>query len=537
MSPFRAGLIAVVLAVLGAYFAYTKDAPFLNQKYELEALFTNANQLGKRSPVRIAGVNVGKVTNVELVDGESGLTRVTMEINDDGLPIHEDAQLKIRSRLFLEGNYFLELRPGTPGGEELDSGSTLPPNQTDSPVQFGAVLNALQSDTREDLRTLLQEYSRALQGSGAKGFNNAIKYWEEAYRSTSLVNDATLGQRPARHDLSRVLRGQARVFGALSRDSRALRDLVTNLNRTIGAFAIQEDNLRQTIPALRDVLKVGRPALQSVNEALPSIRAFARDALPGARSTSRTLDAQIPFTRQLRLLVRDSELRGLARVLRRALPSLNSLNRGTARTLEQNRALASCQNNVLVKFATAPIPNPDSRIQNGEAFYEEGARALVGLSGESRTADANTSYFRTLGGAGPFTVVQRGVLGEDVFAQAMFRLEGVRPARPSRRPVFRPNVPCETQEPPDLNAYAGQPDETVRANGDPTPANRRRERRARREYQRLLVHLRREARGLPSVDPLQFSELGERIQARRLGLRRVSDLRYLVDAREEERGR
>ena len=56
---------------------------------------------------------------------------------------------------------------------------------------------------------------------------------------------------------------------------------MTNLNRTVAAFAVQEDNLKATIPQLRDVLKVGRPALQSLNGALPSLRAFAREALPG----------------------------------------------------------------------------------------------------------------------------------------------------------------------------------------------------------------------------------------------------------------
>jgi hypothetical protein len=40
---------------------------------------------------------------------------VEMEIKEKGLPIHKDARLKIRSRIFLEGNFFVDMSPGSPG--------------------------------------------------------------------------------------------------------------------------------------------------------------------------------------------------------------------------------------------------------------------------------------------------------------------------------------------------------------------------------------------------------------------------------------
>ena len=233
MRPFAAGLIAVLVVGLGTFFAFTKANPFASP-YELQAVFANANRVAERSPVRIAGVNVGEVKSVEPLEDGSGYARVTMEIDDAGLPIHKDAQLKVRSRLFLEGNYFVELRPGTPDKPELASGATLPPQQTAAPVQFNQVLTALQSETREDLRTLLKEYSSALKGPGARGFNEAIRHWEDAYRDGSQVADATRGQEA--HDLSRLLRGQGRVFGALSRNPQQLSELVTDLNDTIAGL-------------------------------------------------------------------------------------------------------------------------------------------------------------------------------------------------------------------------------------------------------------------------------------------------------------
>jgi virulence factor Mce-like protein len=496
IRPVRAGVIALIVIAFFTYFGFSKQNPF-SHPYELHAVFDSANRVAVRSPVRIAGVNIGKVTKVDTLGGGSGKSKVTMEIEDAGLPIHTDAELKVRSRIFLEGNYFVDLKPGTPGEPTFESGDTVPANQTAAPVQFSQLLAALQSDTRADLQRFLKEYSTALKGSGARGFNQAVKHWEDAYKNTSQVNDATRGL--GQHDLSRLLTGQAKVFGALSSDEEALKDLVTGLNRTVAAFAVQEDNLRAAIPELRDVLKVGRPALASLNEALPSIRAFARDALPGVRSTDVTLDVQIPFIHQARLLVRPQEAGGLVKDLRATVPFLVRLNKGTRRTLEQNRLLSSCQNNVLLPFSKTPIPDPDFDWHTDEPWYEEAPRALVGLSGESRIADANSSMFRVHGGGGPITVTtQSGETGERLFGSTLFGINQVRPVRPQTRPPFRPDVPCETQEPPNMHAAAGGGEQQAATSRSTLGA---------KELAPLAEYVRDLRAGKDAEDPLTYSPL------------------------------
>ena len=256
MSPFRAGVLALVLVGLFTYFGFTKANPFANP-YEFKAVFNDVNNLKPKSPVRIAGVEVGKVLKVEPVTDGKGAAEVTMEVEDKGLPIKEDAELKIRPRIFLEGNFFVDLEPGSPSAKELDDGGTIPVTQTAAPVQWGDLLTALQSDTRADLQTFLREYSKGLDKGGAEGFNEAIRYWEPAYRYSSLANDATLGQDP-NHDLQRVLRGQQKTFAAIAKDERALKDLVTNFNVTAGAFAREDQALAASIPALQQHAQ-GRP--------------------------------------------------------------------------------------------------------------------------------------------------------------------------------------------------------------------------------------------------------------------------------------
>ena len=119
----RFALILILVVIVGVYFGFTKRIPF-KHGFQLKAQFsTRRVNIHSKSPVRIAGVDVGKVSSIKR-EGNTGL--VTMEIEDRGLPIHADATVKIRPRIFLEGNWFVELQPGSPSANTVSSGYTLP---------------------------------------------------------------------------------------------------------------------------------------------------------------------------------------------------------------------------------------------------------------------------------------------------------------------------------------------------------------------------------------------------------------------------
>jgi phospholipid/cholesterol/gamma-HCH transport system substrate-binding protein len=438
MSTFKAGVLAITTLALLAYFGFTKANPFANP-YELKALFRDAQNLKPRSPVRMAGVEVGKVTKVEPKDG-GGAAEVTMELRNDALPIHDDARAQIRSRIFLEGNFFVEIQPGSPSTGELDDNSTLPVTQTASAVTLPDILDVLDADVRGDLQTFLHEYGTvALEGGGAKAFNRAIPSFEPAYRYGALTNDALLGVDPD-HDVQRLLRGQQKTFAALASNPDALKELVTDLNTTAGAIASEDAALAAAVPALRDALREGYPALGELNAALPTLRIFAREATPGVRSSVPALDAAIPWFRQARGLVQESELKGLAADLRRAVPSLVKLNTRLVPFLKQLRALSSCTNSVLVPFMESEIPSIEEG-NSGHTVREQINRSFVGLSGESRVTDANTPVFH--------------IQGVNPFKLATGRIEPAAPPNANVPPPHRPDVPCETQEPPNLQAPGG----------------------------------------------------------------------------------
>ncbi len=525
MSPFKAGLIAIAVLALLSYEGFTRANPFAHP-YRFSAVFQNVNNLQTKSPVRIAGVAVGKVDSVTGLPGGRGAARVTMEVSKSGLPLHTDAQLKIRPRVFLEGNEFVDLQPGSPDAPKLKSGGTIPINQTSVSVQFGQVLTTLQSDTRKNLQDFLKEYSQGLADGGAEGFNKAVKEWPPAYRYGSLTNEAALGTQP--HDLSTVEQGQAKVFRALDVHESSLKSLITNFNTTAAAFAREDQPLQQAIPALDAVLRVGTPALQRLNGTLPALRSFAVDALPGVKSSGPTIDASMPFVTQARRLVSQAELKGLTEDLMVTIPPLAQLNHDAIPLLGETRQLSSCTDNVLLPFANTKIPDPDFP-QNSDLFYKQAPRALVGLASESRINDANSGMFHVEVGAGPFTVAQTDGAGEQIFGQSAYPLEATRPAKPDSRPVDRPGVPCETQLPPDLHAptqkaSSGLVDLTsqtpLASTSAMAPDIAKLHENGLLIAQRLQTVQQRQAKGLPIVDPLVNPDFKQQDQlAKALGLK------------------
>ncbi|MGH2904000.1 MAG: MlaD family protein, partial [Solirubrobacteraceae bacterium] len=153
-NPLRVGIVFLVILAVGVYFGFTKHVPF-KHGYRLNAVFASGLNVKTKSPVRIAGVDVGKVTGLKR-EGKTGV--VSMEIENRGLPIHTDATLKLRPRIFLEGNWFVELQPGSPSAKTVSSGHTLPLTQTADPVQLDQVLDALNTDTRANLQKFLIYY-------------------------------------------------------------------------------------------------------------------------------------------------------------------------------------------------------------------------------------------------------------------------------------------------------------------------------------------------------------------------------------------
>ncbi len=448
------------------YLGFTKDVPLINSPYEVRAAFRDTSGINPGSPVRIAGVEVGKVTGVESTRPGARSATLTLAIRDNGRPLYADTSAKIRPRIFLEGNFFVDLAPGTPRAGELREGATIGVDRTASAVQFDQVLSALRSDTRNDLREVFTQVGKAQDAGGARAFNASLPYQPAAYKFTAIVAEALLGKRP--DDLGNLVRDGGLTAEAINRPRR-LTALIGDFAATAGALADRESALTSAVGELPRTLRAATPALDALNAALPDVQRFARDARPGVRSLGPTVDATLPLVKQLRGLVRDEELGALARNLRSATPPLAQVAKTGVTVLGELRALASCTTNVIVPLGDDQIE--DKAFPTHGPVYQDFAKFLPGLAGESRSFDANGPYFKVQGAGGAETLN----LGNGLFGTVAEPILGNNPPPIRARPPLKPDVPCETQEPPDLRSIPKGPPPTVATN---SAASRSRESKA-----------------------------------------------------------
>jgi phospholipid/cholesterol/gamma-HCH transport system substrate-binding protein len=475
-GPVPLAIFLVLLLVVGSYLAYTKDIPFMGGGTEIKATFQNATTLRETSPVRIAGVNVGKVTNVE---GSGQAAEVTMELSDEALPIHEDAVATIRPRLFLEGNFFIDLKPGTPSAKELDDGGEIPITQTSTSVQIDEVLSALQSDTRDGLKGLLSGYGTALSyqpsatddvgqetmskgKTGAQALADSLRYGGDAGRATSIVNEALLGEEE--HDLSSLIRAQRDVLTELGTVEADLQGVITAFNTTAGALAQEQENVRATIRELGPTLEAAQPSLANLNEALPPLRAYALALEPGVAELPDLIEAATPWLDATDELLADDALGGLAEELRRGAPVTAGTTRTALPLMSQLSNLSLCVTDVLDPTFDTPI-TVDPNVPAGESqpAYLDFLDSAVNTAGAASNFDGNGYYLRSLvGGGDELTQMSNPAPtpGNNlIFGNTIEPVAGTQPPLPAGQapPPFKPSEECYRSDPADLNGPASSP--------------------------------------------------------------------------------
>jgi ABC-type transporter Mla subunit MlaD len=465
-------VIFILVVTIGPYLAFTKHVPFTSYGYEVKATFANSANIATNSPVRIAGVAVGKVISTSQ-DGDA--TTVTFTVEGQGRPIHEDAFAAIRPRIFLEGNFFVELDPGSPSAPEMPSGGTIPISRTSTAVQLDQVLTALQSPVRADLSRLLESYGSALTAeptaaedatqlpevrgkSGAEALNGVLKYGGEAGRYSSQVTNAFLGTEE--RDLSRLVASTGRSFGAFASRQEDLKGLIDNFNVFTGALAAQSANLTTTIHLLAPTLKVAHSSLVSLNNSLPPLRTYAIVLRPAVAQLPGLIKSSKPFLAQVRPLLSGKEGGGVAKLLAKLTPGLaGAAQAGKEVALPQLNQLSLCTTKVMVPTMDQTI---NDRFSTGGPNYREFLYNLANFAGDAQNFDGNGPYARAQVGGGPLLVGEENPHGNPSllsdgrnYYHTIEEPQGTQPQL-GGKPALKPQVRCYTNPAPDVNGPLGQ---------------------------------------------------------------------------------
>lgn len=243
-----------------------KLSPF-DDTYQVKAVFSDATGILNGDPVKIAGVDVGKVTSFEV---DKGHAVVTLELAGDvDVPENVGAEVKFRNLL---GQRVINLvRPPQESVSMLADGDTIPVENTRPPLDLASVFNNLrpliQSTNPEDINTVARAVLEVFKG-------------RESDLARVLHNVA---------GLSETLAGRDHRLARLVTDVRELTDVLngqsSNLKVSLDKFSTFMESVSDLTPEIERVVV----QLESASETFGSLLARQRSNLDQELSDLNTL--------------------------------------------------------------------------------------------------------------------------------------------------------------------------------------------------------------------------------------------------------
>ncbi len=202
------GLLAVIMGNIG-----------LGSQTRYAAIFTSASMLQPGDDVRIAGIPVGEVTDVEL--HQRGRAQVKFKIEDD-VPLTEASRAEIRY-LNIVGDRYLALEQGDPEASRLKEEATIPVDRTSPALNLTELYNGFQplfsALAPEDVNELSMNIVQVLQGEGGT--------------------------------VQSLLAETASLTNALADRDQLIGEVVTNLDTMLGTVADRRGQLNELVVQMK----------------------------------------------------------------------------------------------------------------------------------------------------------------------------------------------------------------------------------------------------------------------------------------------
>lgn len=313
-------LAAVALAVVAVGFVMFGGV----ESYEVTLTIENAGQLVPGNEVKVGGVPVGKVEDIQLT--KDARARLRLSIDDDELaPFHRGTTATVRSTS-LSGiaNRYVAIAPGPNDAEAIPDGGEIPGEDTRAAVDLDQVLNSLDAATQRDLDRFIRASSKLTKGhekeagEGLRALNPALS--QSARTARELASDrralerfvvesagvsSAVASRPA--DLDQLVGHAASSIGALARQDVALDSALRRFPSTLRSTNTTLVNLRSTLAALRPAIAEAKPVAPLLSAALELLQPLARQATPLLPRVRATVEGPL-----LRVLQRLPDLAGSA---------------------------------------------------------------------------------------------------------------------------------------------------------------------------------------------------------------------------------
>jgi phospholipid/cholesterol/gamma-HCH transport system substrate-binding protein len=258
-TAIKLGAFSLVLLLFTAIIIVVFGQMRFDRTTGYSAVFSNASGLREGQFVRASGVEVGKVSKVELINNGSQV-KVDFDV-DRSLPLFEGTTASIRY-LNLIGDRYMELKRGE-SDRRLPGGGTIPVTQTEPALDLDALIGGFRPVFRaldpDKVNTIAESIITIFQGQG--GTINDILDQTAALTSTLADRDQAIGE--VIKNLNTVLDTTVKHQQQFDETLQNFETLVTGLNDRADPIASSVADISDAAGTIADLLADNRPLLQS----------------------------------------------------------------------------------------------------------------------------------------------------------------------------------------------------------------------------------------------------------------------------------
>lgn len=296
-ATFALAAAALVLVVFG-----TGAGDDAKGDYKVRAIFSNAFTVIPGEDVKISGVKVGKISDLDLT--KDNKAAVVLDITEPGFKdFRKDATCTIRPQSLI-GERYVECTPTQPKAEgdpqapklqEIEDGDgkgqyLLPDSQTLKPVDIDLVGNIMRLPYRQRLSIIINELGTGLAGNG-DALRQAIKESDPALEQTDKVLAILADQNKT---LAELAKNGDEVLAPLARQKDKVSDFIVQADKTAVASAERRSDieaglaklpafLQQLTPTMQRLGGLAdqmTPVLNDLNSAAPQLNQFIKQLGP-----------------------------------------------------------------------------------------------------------------------------------------------------------------------------------------------------------------------------------------------------------------
>ncbi|MFC9439239.1 MCE family protein [Nocardia sp. NPDC057030] len=283
-------LTKLVIFVLVTVFATTvlalSIANYSGNGTKFKARFTDVTSLNKGDEVRVAGVRIGKVTNIAIVDKR--LAEVSFELTDrNWLPASTTASIRYRN---LVGQRYIALEQGTgEQGRKLNEGGTIPLERTNPALNLTTLFNGFRplfrTLTADDVNKLSFEIIQVFQGE--QGTIHDLVATTANLTNKIADKDAVIGE---------LVRNLTAVLDTVNQRDDQFDKLIVNTEALVSGLSAERDTIGRSVTSLgnlasatADLLVPVRPTLQGSIAGLSQLAGTINDRQDDVNDVLRNL--------------------------------------------------------------------------------------------------------------------------------------------------------------------------------------------------------------------------------------------------------